>query len=147
VLKAWDFSVGTHFFNEMYIAAQYTDRTIGILSRLYLESEFGQAEWQEAWRLDPTGTKRKLLMFRIEDCPRPAFRDSLSPRDRLRNLASEIEDCLGGYSLSIPDAIALSGFTDIPTVFKWREEWDVQLATRYSVEIHRSSVSCMNMHE
>jgi hypothetical protein len=56
-------------------------------------------------------------------------------RERLRKLASEIEDCLGRYPLSIPDAIELSGITDIPAVFKWREEWDTQLATRYCAEI------------
>jgi len=81
VLQAWDFGIGAHFINEMHIATQYTDRTIGILSRVYAESEFGQAEWQEAWRLDPTGTKRKLLMFRIEDCPRPGLLGQLVTED------------------------------------------------------------------
>jgi len=56
-------------------------RAIGILSRLYVESEFGQAEWQEAWGLDPSGTRRKLLMFRIEDCPRPGLLGQLVSED------------------------------------------------------------------
>jgi hypothetical protein len=81
VLQAWDFDVGAHFVDEMHTAMQYSDRTIGILSRLYVESEYGQAEWQEAWRRDPTGTKRKLLMFRIEDCPRPGLLGQLVTED------------------------------------------------------------------
>jgi hypothetical protein len=56
--------------------------------------------------------------------------------ERLRKLASEIEDHLGEYPLSIPEAIALSGITDIPAVFKWRYEWDAQLAKRYCAEIY-----------
>jgi len=81
VLQAWDFEVGAHFVNEMHTAMQWTDRTIGVLSRAYAESEFGQAEWQEAWRLDPAGTRRKLLMFRIEDCPRPGLLGQLVSED------------------------------------------------------------------
>lgn len=81
VLQAWDFDVGAHFVNEMHIAMQYSERTIGILSRVYVESEFGQAEWQEAWRADPSGTERKLLMFRIEDCPRPGLLEQLVTED------------------------------------------------------------------
>lgn len=52
-------------------------------------------------------------------------------QDRLRVLASEIEECLDGYPLSIPEAMELSGITDIPVVFEWRKEWDTQLAERY----------------
>lgn len=57
-------------------------------------------------------------------------------RERMRQMASEIEDCLGGYPLSVPEAKALSGLTDIPAVFKWRREWDEKLAARYYVEIY-----------
>jgi hypothetical protein len=81
VLQAWDFDIGAHFVNEMHTAMQFSDRTIGILSRVYVESEFGQAEWQEAWRLDPSGTRRRLLMFRIEDCPRPGLMGQLVSED------------------------------------------------------------------
>jgi TIR domain len=81
VLQAWDFDIGAHFVNEMHNAMQLTDRTIGVLSRAYVESEFGQAEWQEAWRIDPAGTRRKLLMFRIEDCPRPGLLGQLVSED------------------------------------------------------------------
>jgi TIR domain len=73
VLQAWDFDVGAHFVAEMHAAMEMAGRTIGVLSRAYLESDFAQAEWQEAWRRDPAGTRRRLLMFRIEDCPRPGL--------------------------------------------------------------------------
>jgi hypothetical protein len=55
--------------------------------------------------------------------------------NRLQGLASEIEDCLDGYPLSIPEVIALSGITEIPAVFEWRRDWDAQLAARYCAEI------------
>jgi hypothetical protein len=56
-------------------------------------------------------------------------------RDQMRKLASEIEDLLGEYPLSIPEAVAKSSITEIPAVIKWRQEWDTQLAKRYCDEI------------
>lgn len=73
ILQAWDFGPGTRFVTEMHHASQVAGRTIAILSSAYLESSYAEAEWQEAWRNDPTGRQRKLLVFRIEDCPRPGL--------------------------------------------------------------------------
>jgi len=73
VLQVWDFSAGAHFVTEMHKATKIAQRTIAVLSNAYLESSFAEAEWQEAWRADPTGERRKLLVFRIEDCPRPGL--------------------------------------------------------------------------
>jgi hypothetical protein len=36
---------------------------------------------QEAWRADPTGAQRKLLVVRIEDCPRPGLLGQLVSED------------------------------------------------------------------
>lgn len=55
--------------------------------------------------------------------------------DRLRNLAREIDDLLREYPLTVPDASVRSGLTDIAAVFKWRMEWDSQLANRYNSEL------------
>jgi hypothetical protein len=47
-----------------------SDRTIVVLSEAYLESVYGTAEWLAAWRDDPTGEKRKVLVVRVSDCER-----------------------------------------------------------------------------
>jgi hypothetical protein len=73
VLQCWDFGAGAHFVTEMHEATLIARRTIAVLSNAYVQSAFAQAEWQEAWRQDPTGVDRRLLVFRIEDCPRPGL--------------------------------------------------------------------------
>lgn len=73
ILQAWDFTTGSHFVTAMHLATQITERTIAVLSRAYLESAFSEQEWQAAWADDPSGAERKLLVLRIEDCPRPGL--------------------------------------------------------------------------
>jgi hypothetical protein len=73
ILQAWDFTPGSHFVTAMHLATQITERTIAVLSRAYLESTFSEQEWQAAWADDPSGVERKLLVLRIEDCPRPGL--------------------------------------------------------------------------
>jgi hypothetical protein len=73
VLQSWDFGAGSHFVREMHNATQVANRTISILSHAHIASAYAEAEWQEAWRADPTGAQRKLIVFRVEDCPRPGL--------------------------------------------------------------------------
>jgi hypothetical protein len=73
ILQAWDFTPGSHFVTTMHLATQITERTIAVLSRAYLESAFSEQEWQAAWADDPSGVERKLLVLRVEDCPRPGL--------------------------------------------------------------------------
>ncbi|MBY3792523.1 toll/interleukin-1 receptor domain-containing protein [Rhodococcus fascians] len=73
VLQAWDFTPGSRFVTEMQRAMEVTSRTIAVLSEAYTESAPASAEWQEAWRQDPDGAQRRLLVFRIEDCARPGL--------------------------------------------------------------------------
>jgi hypothetical protein len=73
ILQAWDFTPGSHFVMAMHLATQITERTIAVLSRAYLESAFSEQEWQAAWADDPSGVERKLLVLRVEDCPRPGL--------------------------------------------------------------------------
>lgn len=72
-LQAWDFTPGAHFIEEMHRATSAAERTIAVLSEDYIRSEFATAEWQEAWRTDPRGENRALLVLRIEDCDRPGL--------------------------------------------------------------------------
>jgi hypothetical protein len=73
VLQAWDFIAGSHFVEQMHQAVQKAGRTIAVLSSAYLASAFAAGEWQEAWRRDPRGSETRLLVFRVEDCPRPGL--------------------------------------------------------------------------
>ncbi len=81
VLQAWDFVAGSHFVTEMHRATQIAQRTIAVLSNAYLASAYAEAEWQEAWRADPTGAEGRLLVFRIEECPRPGLLGQLVSED------------------------------------------------------------------
>ncbi|WP_086666401.1 toll/interleukin-1 receptor domain-containing protein [Lentzea kentuckyensis] len=72
-LQAWDFTSGSRFVHEMQRAVQMGRRTIAVLSGAYAQSRFAAPEWEEAWRADPGGDERKLLVFRVEDCERPGL--------------------------------------------------------------------------
>jgi hypothetical protein len=52
-------------------------RNIAVLSPNYFLSEFAEAEWTAAFRLDPTGKNEKLIPVRIEDCQPPGLLGSL----------------------------------------------------------------------
>lgn len=84
ILQAWDFDAGAHFVTEMHRATQVAKRTIAVLSHQYLSSGFAEAEWQEAWKSDPTGDQRKLIVLRVEDCPRPGLLGQLVSIDLFR---------------------------------------------------------------
>ncbi|WP_250286197.1 TIR domain-containing protein, partial [Frankia sp. CiP1_Cm_nod2] len=73
VIQAWDFGPGSNFVHEMDQAARSSARTVAVLSTAYLASGFASAEWYAAWRNDPLGRGRKLLVFRVEDCDPPGL--------------------------------------------------------------------------
>lgn len=63
-----DFQPGSNFVLEMDRAAKEATRTIGVLSKDYLEARFTQPEWAEAFAKDPTGTNRLLVLVRVKPC-------------------------------------------------------------------------------
>jgi hypothetical protein len=73
LIQAWDFVAGSNWVKSMHDGTTKATRTIAVLSRAYLNSVYGQAEWQAAWKQDPGGEQRKLLVFRIENCDRPGL--------------------------------------------------------------------------
>src|SRR5215207_1215935 len=73
LIQAWDFVAGSNWVNSMHEGAVRAKRTVAVLSGAYLSSVYGAAEWQAAWSQDPDGGKRKLLVFRVEDCARPGL--------------------------------------------------------------------------
>jgi hypothetical protein len=68
VIQAWDFRAGGDFVMEMQKAAIGTKRTIAVLSDNYLNAEFTQPEWTNAFARDPRGNDRTLVPVRIAKC-------------------------------------------------------------------------------
>lgn len=73
LLQAWDFVPGSHWTTRMGEGTTNTGRTLAILSSAYLESVYGRAEWEAAYRADPQGLRRKLIPIRVEECDRPGL--------------------------------------------------------------------------
>ena len=92
VIQAWDFGAGSHFVAEMQQAAQGAQRTLAVLSKAYLASTFGEAEWQAAWAADPTGKRRKLLVVRVENCERPGLLSQIVSIDIFGNSEKQAEE-------------------------------------------------------
>ncbi|MEU4442186.1 FxSxx-COOH system tetratricopeptide repeat protein [Actinosynnema sp. NPDC050801] len=81
LVQAWDFVPGGNWVDRMHTAVQGAERTIAVLSTAYLSSAYGRAEWQAAWRDDPLGEGRKLLVLRVEECERPGLLGSVASED------------------------------------------------------------------
>jgi hypothetical protein len=77
LVQAWDFVPGTNWVQGMQNGVTHAARMIAVLSRAYLSSVYGQAEWQAVWGTDPLGDERKLLTVRVEDCDRPGLLGSI----------------------------------------------------------------------
>jgi tetratricopeptide (TPR) repeat protein len=73
LIQAWDMVAGANWTHVMHEGLQRATRTIAVLSSAYVSSAFATAEWEAAWRDDPLGEQRKLLVFRVMDCDRPGL--------------------------------------------------------------------------
>jgi hypothetical protein len=73
LVQAWDAVPGSHWSAVMQDGVLHAERTVAVVSRAYLASVFGAAEWNAAWRADPRGAGRKLIPVRVEDCPQPGL--------------------------------------------------------------------------
>ncbi|MEU6151648.1 FxSxx-COOH system tetratricopeptide repeat protein [Actinosynnema sp. NPDC047251] len=73
LVQAWDMVPGANWVDRMDEGVREAERTVAVLSAAYLSSVYGKAEWQAAWREDPVGERRKLVVLRIADCERPGL--------------------------------------------------------------------------
>ncbi len=80
VFQAKDFRPGCNFVYEMYQAAEAA-QTLALFSPEYFASVFTMPEWGAAFRLDPTGVKRKLIPIKIRPCELPAMLGAISHVD------------------------------------------------------------------
>jgi hypothetical protein len=110
LIQAWDMVPGTNWVFAASEGMQRAQRTIAVLSRAYLESEWAQLESLGALHRDPLGRQRRLLAVRVED-----FRPwgplgmithidvfSLPEADALRALLDGVEQAISGRGK--PDA-------------------------------------------
>ena len=73
LIQAWDMIPGSDWTHRMHDGVRRASRTVAVLSAAYADSVFATAEWKTAWRDDPLGEQRKLLVFRVADCERPGL--------------------------------------------------------------------------
>ncbi|CUU55371.1 TIR domain-containing protein [Parafrankia irregularis] len=67
LVQAWDFVPGSNWVAGMDRGMALSRRTLAVVSSSYLESVYGQVEWQAAFRSDPRGMARKLIPIRVEN--------------------------------------------------------------------------------
>jgi tetratricopeptide (TPR) repeat protein len=73
VSQVLDFRPGRDFVHAMQVAVTSATRTVAVLSPAYFESRFGEAEWQVAFRADPSGERGLLVPVRVQPCTPPGL--------------------------------------------------------------------------
>lgn len=68
IIQAWDFRPGSNFVLEMDKASKVAERTIVVLSPNFFGSQFTPPEWASAFAKDPTGSGRKMVPVKVEEC-------------------------------------------------------------------------------
>ncbi|WP_461123357.1 FxSxx-COOH system tetratricopeptide repeat protein [Saccharothrix stipae] len=81
LVQAWDMVPGTDWVGRVQDGVRGAERTVALLSTAYLESLHGAAEWRSAWRDDPSGADRRLLVLRLDGCERPGLLGSVVSED------------------------------------------------------------------
>jgi len=100
LIQAWDFQPGSHWIQRMQDGLLNADRMISVMSKDYLESVYGSAEWQAFWASDPRGADRRLLVARVAECDRAGLLAGVvdvdlfgltesAARDRLTKMVSD----------------------------------------------------------
>ena len=89
LLQAWDFISGSSWVHMMDTGVRLAERTVVVLSDSYLNSAFGAAEWQAAWRADPTERPGSSYQFESPIVSRLAFWQAWSSIDLFDATESE----------------------------------------------------------
>ena len=85
LIQAWDMVPGANWTHLMQKGIRGAVKTIAVVSAAYLESVFATAEWEAAWRDDPLGEQRKLLVFRVAECERPGLLGAVGGQKQRRH--------------------------------------------------------------
>jgi TIR domain len=70
-VQAWDFAAGNDFAHEMIQALRESRTVLALLSSAYTRSAFAESEWRAAFARDPSGSDRRLIPIRLEECEIP----------------------------------------------------------------------------
>ncbi|MEU5694695.1 toll/interleukin-1 receptor domain-containing protein [Actinosynnema sp. NPDC020468] len=81
LIQAWDMLPGRNWVHRMATGVREAERVVVLLSEAYLASVWGSPDWRAAWRDDPLGERRKLVVLRVEDCPTPGALGSAPGED------------------------------------------------------------------
>lgn len=68
LIKAWDLVPGSNWSAHTNAGITRTRRTIVVLSATHLRSLDGSPEWQAVVAMNPSGSERRLLPIRVEEC-------------------------------------------------------------------------------
>jgi len=93
VIRKWDFRPGGNFILDTQQATE-SNRTIAILSSLYLANPSTQAEWSAVFSQDPAGQARKLIPVKIEEFTPPGLLASISYIDLFNCVEFEAQERL-----------------------------------------------------
>jgi hypothetical protein len=94
LLQAWHMVAASNWPERMAAGIAGAERTISLVSPSYLASEYCTAEWQGAWKADPLGRRRTLVVFRIVECRIPAPLNSIVTVDLFRHGESDAREVL-----------------------------------------------------
>jgi hypothetical protein len=73
LMQDGDFRPGSDWVHRMHTAALEAVATLAVLSRSYLLSTHGEAEWRMAYRADPSGELGLLVPVRVDDVDPPGL--------------------------------------------------------------------------
>ncbi|MBI4681008.1 MAG: toll/interleukin-1 receptor domain-containing protein [Nitrospirae bacterium] len=125
VIQLWDWGPGNNFILEMQKATELCQHTIIVLSPHFLDSEYTQPEWAQAFAQDPTGENRLLIPVRVANCELNGFFKPLvyidfleaPPSDKQERREYLIDKLLNGVDLKrrkpmieppLPDAVSVT---------------------------------------
>lgn len=81
LIEAWDFGPGAHWLSLTADGLRGSTRVLAVVSSAYLTSGFAQQVWQAAFRRDPAGLTRGLVLIQIEDVPLPGLLGGITTVD------------------------------------------------------------------
>ncbi|WP_202797685.1 TIR domain-containing protein [Candidatus Protofrankia datiscae] len=103
MIQAWDFVPGSNFKEFIDRGVSEATLVIAVLSRSYMQSRWGNLEWQVA--LDPDTSKSKLVTVRTEECELDGLLSMITfvdlvgvtdPRKARELLLKKVSDALRG---------------------------------------------------
>ena len=94
LFQDWDFVPGRNFIQGMQEGIRGASHMVVVLSDAYLESAWGETEWQAVLAMDPRQERCRLLVVRVTPCERPALLSAMVGVDLFRLAEAEARTAL-----------------------------------------------------